>query len=192
MSAGERLATLAGPTAVLGIQPQHTAGQHKPQTVYNLEVQGQHVFRVTSNGLLVHNSYADDIAKLADDTAKKIFGKAPRGGRHGKTKLPWGDGLESHHLPPKSVNGLHPDAGPAIQMTRGDHLLTSSHGSRAGSAGYRSHIEDLLNQGRVREAMAIEIRDVRRAALEGSGDMRKYNNALKEMLENARSIGFVR
>ena len=37
---------------MLGIQPQHT-----PQTVYNLEVQGQHVFRVTSNGLLVHNSY---------------------------------------------------------------------------------------------------------------------------------------
>ena len=26
-----------------------------PQTVYNLEVQGQHVFRVTSNGSLVHN-----------------------------------------------------------------------------------------------------------------------------------------
>ncbi len=59
MPAGERLATLAGPTAVLGIQPQHTASQHKPQTVYNLEVQGQHVFRVTSNGLLVHNSYGN-------------------------------------------------------------------------------------------------------------------------------------
>ena len=51
LSVGERLATLAGPTAVLGIQPQHT-----PQTVYNLEVQGQHVFRFTSNGLLVHNT----------------------------------------------------------------------------------------------------------------------------------------
>jgi hypothetical protein len=58
LSAGERLATLAGPTAVLGIQSQHTAGQQTPQTVYNLEVQGQHVFRVTSNGLLVHNMCA--------------------------------------------------------------------------------------------------------------------------------------
>ena len=65
LSAGERLATLAGPTAVLGIQPQQTRTQQTPQTVYNLEVQGQHVFRVTSNGLLVHNSYADDIAKQA-------------------------------------------------------------------------------------------------------------------------------
>jgi hypothetical protein len=71
---------LAGPTAVLGIQPQQA-----PQTVYNLEVQGQHVFRVTSNGLLVHNMCADDIAKLAGDTAKKIFGKAPR-----VADLPWG------------------------------------------------------------------------------------------------------
>ncbi|MCP4097094.1 MAG: hypothetical protein GY748_12725 [Planctomycetaceae bacterium] len=26
----------------------------------------------------MHNSYADDIAKLAGDTAKKIFGKAPK------------------------------------------------------------------------------------------------------------------
>jgi hypothetical protein len=36
LSAGERLATLAGPTAVLGIQPQQAPGQHKPQTVYGL------------------------------------------------------------------------------------------------------------------------------------------------------------
>lgn len=76
-------------------------------------------------------------------------------------------------------------------MDRVDHLLTSSHGSRPGSAAYRSHIEDLLNQGKVREAMAIEIRDVRRAALEGSGDMRKYNSAMREMLEYAREIGYV-
>ncbi len=38
---------------MLGIKPQQA-----PQTVYNLEIQGQHVFRVTSNGLLVHNMCA--------------------------------------------------------------------------------------------------------------------------------------
>ncbi len=75
MSAGERLATLAGPTAVLGIQPQHTAGQHTPQTVYNLEVQGQHVFRVTSNGLLVHNDCPTRTGYGAFG-----WGKAPRSG----------------------------------------------------------------------------------------------------------------
>ncbi|WP_160167328.1 hypothetical protein [Rhodopirellula sp. SWK7] len=48
-----------------------------------------------------------------------------------------------------------------------------------------------MNQGKVREAMATEIRDVRRAALEGSGDLRKYNSALKEMLEYARRTDFL-
>ncbi len=73
LSAGERCATLAGPTAVLGIQPQHTAGQHTPQTVDNLEVQGQHVFRVTSNGLLVHNSCAPRSGTLSNVEARQWY-----------------------------------------------------------------------------------------------------------------------
>ncbi len=68
LSPGERLAPLAGPTAVLGIQPQHTA-----QTVYNLEVQGQHVFRVTSNGLLVHNSCAPRSGTLSNVEARQWY-----------------------------------------------------------------------------------------------------------------------
>jgi hypothetical protein len=149
--------------------------------VCNLTIDTNHSFAVGIDGILVHNT--GGCGRFGID--------APKGGPHGQTKLPWGDGLESHHMPAKSINGLHPDVGPAIQMDRADHLLTSSHGSRSGSAAYRSHIEDLLNQGKVREAMAIEIRDVRRAAFEGSGDMRKYNNAMREMLEYARRIGYV-
>ena len=70
MSAGERLATLAGPTAVLGIQPQQA-----PQTVYNLEIQGQHVFRVTGNGLLVHNSYGPRGVANMGEFIKGGFGR---------------------------------------------------------------------------------------------------------------------
>jgi hypothetical protein len=63
---------------VLGIQPQHTTGQHTAQTVYNLEVQGQHVFRVTSNGLLVHNTYGPNTGV----NVKHIFhGEINRRGR---------------------------------------------------------------------------------------------------------------
>jgi hypothetical protein len=94
-------------------------------------------------------------------------------------------------MPPKSVNGLPPDVGPTIKMERVDHLLTSSHGSRAGSPAYRSNIEDLLSQGKVREVMAIEINDVRRAAMQGSGDLRKYNDGIREMLQYSRGIGYV-
>ena len=95
-------------------------------------------------------------------------------------------------MPAKSITGLDEDLGPAIQMSRIDHLKTSSHGSRSGSAIYRADIENLLNKGQVRKAMAIEIRDVRRAALQGSGDIRKYNQAVREMLEYARSIGYIK
>ena len=146
------------------------------ERVYNLEIHGEHVFRVASSGVLVHNSSG---------------AQGSNGGAHGQTKLPWGDGFESHHMPPKSVNGLPPDVGPAIKMERVDHLLTSSHGSRAGSPAYRSNIEDLLSQGKVREVMAIEINDVRRAAMQGSGDLRKYNDGIREMLQYARGIGYV-
>jgi hypothetical protein len=68
LSFGERLATLAGPTAVLGIQPQQA-----PQTVYNLEVQGQHVFRVTSNGLLVHNTCPPRRGALSNMEARQWY-----------------------------------------------------------------------------------------------------------------------
>ncbi len=114
-----------------------------------------------------------------------------RGGRHGDTKLPVGDKLESHHMPANSVYGKD-DYGPAIQMERHDHLKTSSHGSRVGSGVYRAQIADLLSQGNRRKAMAKEIQDVRRAAQEGSGNQRKYNNAVREMLQYARESNCLR
>jgi hypothetical protein len=168
---GETLRNLDGFVRIESIEQLGTE-----ERVYNLEIHGEHVFRVASSGLLVHNSSG---------------AQGSNGGAHGQTKLPWGDGFESHHMPPKSVNGLPPDVGPTIKMERVDHLLTSSHGSRAGSPAYRSHIEDLLGQGKVREAMAIEINDVRRAAMQGSGDLRKYNDGIREMLQYARGIGYV-
>ncbi len=51
---------------MLGIQPQQA-----PQTVYNLEIQGQHVFRVTSNGLLVHNMCAPRVGNVVAETAEE-------------------------------------------------------------------------------------------------------------------------
>ncbi|TWT94541.1 hypothetical protein Pla52n_53620 [Stieleria varia] len=47
---GETVATLSGETNVAAI---HSTGHS--QAVFNLEIQGQHVFRVTEDGLLVHN-----------------------------------------------------------------------------------------------------------------------------------------
>ncbi len=63
---GERLLQLDGTTTRL-VRTEH---RHNPEIVYNLQVQGEHVYRVTSDGLLVHNSCV--IGKLADLQPSKL------------------------------------------------------------------------------------------------------------------------
>ena len=65
---GERVRTRLDEVAsVVSIKP-------RPPTewVYNLEVQGEHVYEVASNGILVHN-WCFRISKLSEDWAKKGF-----------------------------------------------------------------------------------------------------------------------
>jgi hypothetical protein len=114
-----------------------------------------------------------------------------RGGPHSSTKLPVGDGLESHHMPDRRANpSVDPEAGPAIQMDVGDHRWTSSNGKRGqASQIYRDQTAAMIAQGRYRDAMAREIWDVRRAARIGSGDRTKYNKAIQEMLDYAKRSG---
>lgn len=111
-------------------------------------------------------------------------GKGPyRGGAHSKTRLPKGDGKDSHHMPTDKVSPLERKMGPAIQMEIDDHRRTRSNG-KAGAIGaaYRENIRELLNSGQWRKAMRIEIDDVRRVA-RATGNSKKYNEAMREMLE---------
>ena len=48
-----------------------------------------------------------------------------RGGAHGCTKKPTGDGLDSHHIPADAATAMPKDMGPAIQMEPEDHRRTS-------------------------------------------------------------------
>ncbi len=116
-----------------------------------------------------------------------------RGGAHRDTKGPKGDGLESHHMPDRHADpAVHPDDGPAIQMDVADHAKTSSNPKRSGPGpafDYRAKTAEMVKDGKYREAMAREIRDVRRAASEVSGNRTKYNKATKEMLNYAREGG---
>ena len=83
-----------------------------------------------------------------------------------------------------------PNDGPAIKMDPNDHAATSSNGNKGrASANYRDETAELIKAGRYRDAMAREIRDVRRAAAERSGNGKKYNEATQEMLDYARSSG---
>ncbi|NBU17324.1 MAG: hypothetical protein EBS48_10020, partial [Actinobacteria bacterium] len=67
---GEQVDTLAGPVAVLSVERLESA-----LDVYNIEVHGEHVFRVTADGVLVHNG--DLTCNLA--AARKVLGEAPEG-----------------------------------------------------------------------------------------------------------------
>jgi hypothetical protein len=73
-------------------------------------------------------------------------------------------------------------------MDKPDHKATSSQGHSREAGQYRAKIGALLNNGEWREAMAIEIRDVRHVAAQ-TGDRRKYNEAIQEMLAYSKCIG---
>lgn len=110
-------------------------------------------------------------------------GKGPyRGGAHSHTSKPYRDGKDSHHMPADDASPLPKSDGPAIQMDPGDHHKTQSNG-RWGpdSVLYRDEIKKLLKSNEWGKAMAKEIRDVRNVAMH-TGDRRKYDEALREML----------
>ena len=117
------------------------------------------------------------------DHLRQGNGKGPyRGGAHSKTSKPANDGKDSHHMPADDVSPLRTNDGPAIQMDPPDHKLTKSNGSQPGSARYRQAIATLLEDGKWREAMVKEIKDIRRIG-RLIGSPRKYNEASLEMLE---------
>lgn len=102
-----------------------------------------------------------------------------RGGAHGETKGPTGDGLDSHHMPAKQgyPESAYDDL-PAIQMDPADHRNTQSYGGRGKQ--WREDQRQLMDQGKYGEALQNEIDDARRVARE-AGDPNKYDQAIKEM-----------
>jgi len=118
---------------------------------------------------------------------KKGDGSGPyRGGAHSETSKPLNDGKDSHHMPAKDSykhTTLDTNDGPAIQMDPKDHAKTSSNGRWGDLAeDYRSEIKDMIDKDAWRKALAREMNDVRKIARK-AGDPRKYNEAMREMLE---------
>ncbi len=153
------------------------------EVVYNLRVSDYHTYFV--GGLdwgfdvWAHNAYQIN-DKAYRDGYDAIFGSGKyKGGLHETTKLPVNDGLESHHMPAKSVNGLHIDDGPAIQMEPGDHQQTASHGSQGlAGAAYRAQQLAEIRNGRFGAAIQMDINDVRAKFAS------KYDGAIQQMLDS--------
>lgn len=88
-----------------------------------------------------------------------------------------GDTHEVHHMPADSASTLERNDGPAIKMEKEDHRQTASCGSSREAREYRAQQQELIEQGKFREALQMDIDDIH----EKFGD--KYDDAISEMLE---------
>jgi hypothetical protein len=88
-----------------------------------------------------------------------------------------GDTYEVHHMPADSASNLERDDGPAIRMEKEDHRQTASCGNSREAREYRERQKELIEQGKFREALQMDIDDIH----EKFGD--KYDDAIAEMQE---------
>ena len=88
-----------------------------------------------------------------------------------------GDKYEVHHMPADSASNLERNDGPAIKMEKADHRQTASCGNSKEAREYRETQKKLIEEGKFREALQMDIDDIH----EKFGD--KYDDAISEMLE---------
>lgn len=126
-------------------------------------------------------STADMVTETANEqvfcqTAEITLEK--QGGSYKEVKQP-GEGAfkEVHHAPADSASKLERDDGPAIKMDIADHRQTASFGSSREAREYRAQQKELIDNGKFREALHMDIDDIH----EKFGD--KYDEAISQMLE---------
>lgn len=68
---------------------------------------------------------------------------------------------EVHHMPADSASYLERGDGPAIKMERADHRQTASCGASREAREYQAVQKDLINDGKFREALQMDITDVK-------------------------------
>lgn len=88
-----------------------------------------------------------------------------------------GEKYEVHHMPADSASNLERGDGPAIKMEKADHRQTASCGMSREAREYRDKQRELIEQGKFREALQMDIDDIH----EKFGE--KYDDAIKEMLD---------
>ena len=80
-------------------------------------------------------------------------------------------------MPANSTTELERDDGPAIKMDKVDHRETASCGSSKEAREYRATQKELIEQGKFRDALQMDIDDIH----EKFGD--KYDDAIAQMLD---------
>jgi hypothetical protein len=113
-------------------------------------------------------------------------GSQYRGGAHGCTKLPVGDGLDSHHMPADSATVMPREIAPAIQMDPVDHRKTISYGGGATGPHYAAQ-RSLVTRGQTMAAIMMDVADVKVIAA-AAGTPSKYDSAITQMLAYAQCL----
>ena len=118
------------------------------------------------------------INKTNDSQVNNMEIKEKLGGSYKDVhKVGEGDLYEVHHMPADSISELSRGDGPAIKMNKEDHRETASCGTSREAREYRVMQKELIEQGKFREAVEMDINDIR----DKFGD--KYDNAISQMLE---------
>ena len=112
-------------------------------------------------------------AKVKDVVIPKRIPK--KGGTYKEVRAS-NEGGEVHHMPADAASTIARDDGPAIWMETADHRMTASWGRSKAAEAYRARQAALIKDGKLREAIQMDIDDIR--AKFGS----KYDEAIKEML----------
>lgn len=121
-------------------------------------------------------NYWDDL--FSSEIEASDISNEKNGGSYGEVfKEGEGDKYEVHHMPADSTTKLERNDGPAIKMEKADHRQTASCGSSREAKEYRAIQKELIDQGKFRDAIQMDIDDIH----EKFGD--KYNDAISEMLE---------
>ena len=114
-----------------------------------------------------------DVDKRVDVAEKEVNG----GSYADVKKNSNGETHEVHHMPADSASNLERAEGPAIKMEKDDHRQTASCGSSREAREYQAAQKELIDNGKFREALQLDIDDIR----DKFGD--KYDGAISEMLK---------
>lgn len=121
------------------------------------------------------------------DVRDKNIETPKTGGSYGELKSEgWGWNSEPpkevHHMPSNESSTLETKDGPAIVMDSQDHRQTASCGNSRDAKEYRAKQKDLIDQGKFREAMQMDIDDIR----DKFGN--KYDEQIKQMLDYVKEL----
>ena len=143
---------------------------------------------VTNSGLDNANSSTEKLEKPISEDLGTDGGKSEQseikktGGSYGELRGEgWGWNTEPpkevHHMPADSSSNLERHEGPAIVMDYNDHKQTASCGSSRDAKEYRAAQKELINQGKFKEALQMDIDDIH----DKFGN--QYDEAISQMLE---------